>query len=160
MIFATVGTQLPFPRLIDWLDTAAPEFGEPVVMQTGVPEDPARWPNITQHTSLNPVEFEATFRAATVVISHAGIGTVLSAQRYGKPLILLPRRHDLGEHRNDHQLATARALDGTPGLYIAWDVTDLACLLAERDTLVAASNNPGPERARLISGLAAFIAQP
>jgi UDP-N-acetylglucosamine transferase subunit ALG13 len=144
---------------MDWLDAAAPGLGEPVVVQTGVPQDSTRWPNITQHRTLKPAAFEATFRAATVVISHAGIGTILSAQQFGKPLILLPRRHDLGEHRNDHQLATARALDGTPGLHVAWDLTDLARLVADRAALAPASNTPGPERARLITGLAAFIGQ-
>ncbi len=35
------------------------------------------------------------------------MGTILTALDLGKPLILMPRRADLGEHRNDHQLDTA-----------------------------------------------------
>jgi UDP-N-acetylglucosamine transferase subunit ALG13 len=129
VIFATVGTQLPFPRLIDAVAAHAAETGEAVVAQTCAPADPARWPGIEQHATVDPATFERLFRAARIVVSHAGIGSYLSARRFARPLVMLPRRHALGEHRNDHQMATARALDGRTGLFIAWEAENLGSLL-------------------------------
>lgn len=154
MIFATVGTQLPFARLIDALNALAPELGEEVVAQTGPSE--GAWPHLDLRTTLAPAEFEALFTAARVVVAHAGIGTILSAKRYGKPLVILPRRHALGEHRNDHQLATARQVEALPGIHVAWEAADLEPLLARPD-LTPASDAPSPSHAALIAKLQAFI---
>ena len=153
MIFATVGTQLPFPRLIAALNTLS--FDEEVVAQTGQNDIPAA--NITAFESLSPKDFEHYFTSARVVIAHAGIGTILSAKRYQKPLILFPRRFEFAEHRNDHQLATARQVEAVRGVYVAWTVADIAPLLARTD-LVAADENASPARERLITRVSNFIA--
>ena len=155
MIFATVGTQLPFARLIDALDALAQDLGEEVIAQTGPSE--GAWPHLDLRDRLAPAEFEALFTAARVVVAHAGIGTILSAKRYGKPLIILPRRHDLGEHRNDHQLATARQVEALPGIHVAWETADLGPLLTRPD-LTPASDVPSPSHAALIARLRGFIA--
>ncbi|MDB6452834.1 glycosyltransferase [Falsirhodobacter sp. 20TX0035] len=154
MIFATVGTQLPFPRLIDALAALAPDLGEPVVAQAG-PGEAAR-PGLDLRESLTPDAFSDLFRAARVVVAHAGIGTVLSARRFGKPLVVLPRRHGLGEHRNDHQSATARQLQGLPGIYVAWEVPDLAALLRQGD-LEPARDGRSPSHQALLARLRDFV---
>lgn len=160
MIFATVGTQLPFPRLLDALEATAERLDLKVLAQTGAPPQPNLWPHVVQYNTLDPADFEAKFRSAELVVSHAGMGTILSARRFGKPLIVLPRRHDLGEHRNDHQISTARALQGMTGLHIAWETADLERFLIIRAELAPANDTPGVECDRLIAALAAFIAAP
>lgn len=160
MIFATVGTQLPFPRLVDALATLAPALDEKIIAQTGAgtgAPDPETWSALTLRRTMTPADFEATFAAARVVVAHAGIGTILSAKRLSRPLVILPRRHALGEHRNDHQLATARQVADVPGVHVAWEVADLAPLLTRRD-LDPASDAASPSRAALIDRLARFIA--
>lgn len=157
MIFATVGTQLPFPRLIDALDALAPRLGEPIIAQVG--SSTGTWPHLDVRPSLTPAEFEETFRAARVVVAHAGIGTILSARKLGKPLVLLPRRHALGEHRNDHQLATAKQVAALPGMHVAWEADALADLLAS-DSLRPASQARSPSHAALIARLRDFIDGP
>ena len=127
MIFATTGTQLPFPRLIAALDALAPGLGEPVIAQIG--PDPAAYRNLETYATLTPGRFDTLFAEARIVVAHAGIGTILSARRHGRPLILVPRRLDHGEHRNDHQLATARELEQRAGLSVAWQVEDLEAML-------------------------------
>lgn len=154
MIFATVGTQLPFARLINALDGLVPTLGEEVVAQVGASE--GAWPNLDIRRSLTPAEFEDTFTSARVVVAHAGIGTILSAKRYGKPLVILPRRHALGEHRNDHQLATARQVESLPGIHVAWETEDLARLLQTPD-LPCATEAQSPSHAALIARLKDFI---
>lgn len=127
MIFVATGTQLAFPRLIAAMDQMAPDLGEPVIAQIG--PDPETRSHIETHPSLPPAQYEDFFAKARVVVAHAGIGSILMAKRLRKPLIIVPRRHALGEHRNDHQIATAREVEGTTGVRVAWEITDLPDLV-------------------------------
>lgn len=154
MIFVTTGTQLPFPRLIAAMDALAPSLGEEVVAQVG--PDTAPRPNLDLRATLAPAEFAALFNRARVIVAHAGIGTILTAKEMRKPLVLLPRRHALGEHRNDHQLATARQVAALPGVHIAWEAEDIAPLLARSD-LAPATPDPGPTAGALIARLRDFV---
>ena len=154
MIFVTVGTQLAFPRLIEAMDTLALNLDEKVVAQCG----PVKgiWNNLTAVQSMAPEAFQKNFNAARVIVSHAGIGTILSAKTAGKPLIILPRQFKFGEHRNDHQMATAKYAQSLNGVHVAWQVEDIEGLLKASD-LVGASDLPGPSHDALISRLRQFI---
>lgn len=156
MILVTTGTQLPFPRLVAAMDRLAPGLGERVVAQVG--PDLAAYANLETHARLDPETFEALFREARLVVAHAGIGTVLAACRHGKPLVLMPRRHSLGEHRNDHQMATAEALRGRAGLYLAREENELAELLTRRETLAPMRDELGPAAAALNGFVAGWLA--
>jgi UDP-N-acetylglucosamine transferase subunit ALG13 len=157
VILVTVGLQLPFPRLVAAIDRLAPALGERVVAQTG--DDDGGYPNLETHARLSAAAFEAEVAAARVIVGHAGIGTVLIAKTRRRPAILFPRRAALGEHRTDHQVATARQLAATPGLYVAWEEADLDRLL-HRSDLVPASDSPGPGHDSLVARLRSFIADP
>lgn len=150
MIFVTVGTQLPFPRLIDAMNNWATTTDEPVIAQTG--PEPGNWPHLDTRKHLTPAEFEDLFSTARVIVAHAGIGTILSAKRLGKPLIIAPRRHALGEHRNDHQMATAAQVGKLPGIHVAENMDDLPLLLAQTD-LTPANQEPSPSHQNLITRL-------
>lgn len=117
MIFLTVGTQLPFDRLVRILDELAPSLREEIVAQIG--RGGYTPLNFVSHNSLSKQEFTDQLQKARVVVAHAGIGTILSAQKYRKPLILMPRRAIHREHRNDHQLATCKQLASRKGIKIA-----------------------------------------
>lgn len=154
MIFVTVGTQLAFPRLLEEMDTLAMGIDEDVIAQCGPVKGP--WNNLTAMRDMPPAEFQKNFEQARIVVSHAGIGTILSAKNIGKPLIVLPRRHEFGEHRNDHQMATARYVQNLKGVHVAWNADDLKALIEATD-LDAASNEPGKSHADLIARLKGFI---
>lgn len=158
MIFVTVGTQLPFPRLIDAMDALAGDLDEPVIAQTCAmrESDNARWSRLQALSQMPPDVFNARFSEARIVVAHAGIGTILSARRWGKPLVILPRRHARGEHRNDHQLATARQVARIEGIHVAWEAPELGPLIARPD-LAASTQRESPEHARLLAHLRAFI---
>lgn len=127
MIFVTVGTQLPFDRLIEAVDTIAPSLDEPVFAQTGTSRYVPR--NVEWSARIRPLEVDELFAKARVVVAHAGIGTILTCQRVGRPVILFPRMAAHGEHRNDHQLATVTQMTGRPGIYVARDAGELETLL-------------------------------
>ncbi len=53
------------------------------------------------------------------------MGTIISTMVAGKPITVMPRRADLGEQRNDHQIATVRNFRSKPGIHIANDETEI-----------------------------------
>jgi len=154
VIVATVGTQLPFFRLIKALDAIARENSFEIVAQTfeNCPDAEA----IDQRPFLSPDEFESLASRADLIVGHAGIGTIISAERLGKPLVLFPRRASLGEHRNEHQLATVKAMSQRKGIHIAWDEAQLGQLLTG-SPLSPLVPSEAPSKGQLLSAIADFI---
>jgi len=154
VIFATVGTQLPFPRLAGYLQAISRSSDEEIVFQSADPH----WSSeaIKVCALMPPEAFDAAFRQARVIIGHAGIGTVLTARRLRRPLIIVPRSFALGEHRNDHQMATATQLASASDIAIATDAGSLRAALAHPPEPMG--DQSPPERQRLIASVAGFIA--
>jgi UDP-N-acetylglucosamine transferase subunit ALG13 len=50
-------------------------------------------------------------RTSDLVISHAGMGTIILCKVYGTPIIIFPRREKYKEHVNDHQMEIAQVLE-------------------------------------------------
>ena len=107
---------------------------------------------------LDPETYKKKLAEAEVVVSHAGMGTIITAAEYSKPLILMPRRGALRETRNDHQIATAKWLAGLPGVCVVFDGSELRLALDKRSSLsppsIRAANSPN-----LIEALRVFIAK-
>ena len=123
MIFLTLGTQLPFDRLVREVDAVAGRIDEPIFGQIGRSQfAPVNFPFVAE---LSPHEFQQRIRAARVIIGHAGVGTILAARRENKPLLMMARLSANAEHRNDHQVATARRLGGLPGMYVVESQHDI-----------------------------------
>jgi UDP-N-acetylglucosamine transferase subunit ALG13 len=136
VILVTVGTDGPFDRLVLAVDAWAARSGRnDVYAQIG--NSGVRPRHIRHEAFLDPAEFRRQFTQASVVVSHAGMGTILTALQYRKPLLVMPRRAALGEQRNDHQLATARYLLGLGRITVAADETELEAELARIDELTA-----------------------
>jgi UDP-N-acetylglucosamine transferase subunit ALG13 len=156
MIVVTVGTQLPFDRLIAAMDRLAPTVDQKVFAQIG--HGAYEPQHLDWARELAPAEFEAKLAAASVLVAHAGTGSLMAAQRFGKPLILFPRRADLGEHRNDHQLAMCAGLGGKAGIHIAVNEAELATLL-QQPLRPADGAADAAARSRLTQGLRDALAQ-
>jgi Uncharacterized conserved protein len=127
MIFVTIGTQFPFDRLIEMLDRIAPELDEEIYAQ--VLKGKYKPKHIKTLDFIEPDEFEEVFVQARLVVAHAGMGTILSSLRRSKPLIIFPRIAALGEHRNEHQNATALMIKENNYAYVATDEKELRELL-------------------------------
>lgn len=156
MIFVTVGTQLPFDRMVSAVDAWAAHAGrDDVIAQVGQSSYKAR--AIRTVVSLPPAEFQQTFAAASLIVAHAGLGTILSALELGKPIIVMPRRATLQEHRNDHQLATADRFADRQGVAVVHDEKAMAARLDAMESLgvgerIESSASPG-----LIEAIRDFI---
>ena len=107
MIFVTVGSQLPFDRLVAALDDwAAAHPDVELFGQVGDTESPPV--NFASVSTMPPGEYQRRFAQAAVIVGHAGMGTIIAALELGKPLLMLPRLGSLKESRNDNQVGTAR----------------------------------------------------
>jgi UDP-N-acetylglucosamine transferase subunit ALG13 len=134
VIFVTVGTDMAFNRLVRTVDEWALAKGrQDVFAQIGETDwQPA---HIAWSKFLQPPEFARRFAEAEVVVAHAGMGTILSALQWEKPILVMPRHASLGEQRNEHQLATARHLSELGKINVAMDETELRNMLDDLSQL-------------------------
>ena len=156
MIFVTVGTQLAFDRMVRVIDEWAGRTGRTDVFAQIGPSD-LEPRHIAHEAFIEPHEFTARAREASVIVAHAGMGSILTAMQHSKPIVIMPRRADLGEQRNDHQLATAARFEGRPGIFVAHDETELPGMLERLDSLIAGEPISDYASPGLLNAIKAFI---
>lgn len=156
MIFVTVGAQMPFDRLVRGVDAWAENQGRSdVFAQIGTTD--YRPSAISWSAFLDPPAFRERIREAAVIVAHAGMGSILTALQWGKPILVMPRRGDLRETRNDHQVATAERFRELGRVSVAMDDKELPERLDELNALGASepiSPHASPE---LLDALTRFI---
>lgn len=136
MILVSVGTQLPFDRLIAAVDAwATHRDRHDVIAQIGPSEFSAQ--TITCFDFVEHAKFRELQARSDVMVTHAGMGSIITALEFGKPIIILARDHLRNEHRNGHQIATLKKFSRLPGVYTARDEAELAALLDRADELEA-----------------------
>lgn len=105
MIFVTLGTQdKHFDRLLKAVYKL--ETDEKIIAQIGSTEFKSSKPEekFEIHKFLSNEEFEKYMDEARVVITHAGVGTIVYGLKKHKKMIVAARLKKYGEHVNDHQL--------------------------------------------------------
>ena len=157
-VFVTVGSMLPFDRLVGAMDAwAAAHPGAEVFAQIG--DGGAQPAHMPWASMLTPSDFRRRCAASDVIVSHAGMGTILSAAESGRPLVCLPRRPELKEVTSQHQVATARWLRERRGIRVIDDEAQLADALAE--TVPASGSDTARDGAdpQLIEAVRSFLLQ-
>ena len=124
MIFVTIGTQEPFDRLIKVMDELALELKD-IEIIAQVSQTNYKIKNMKILNFVAPAEFNKYFSEAQLVVSHAGMGTIISALEQKKPIIVMPRLMQYKEHRNEHQLATANRFDKLGYIHVAYNEDEL-----------------------------------
>jgi UDP-N-acetylglucosamine transferase subunit ALG13 len=156
VILVTVGTELPFDRLVKAVDRwAATRNCSDVFAQEG--EDAWEPTHFTFKIFLEPTEFSELLRSADLIVAHAGMGIILSALHYGKPLLVMPRRAGLGEQRNDHQLTTAERLLEMDKINVAFEEQEFMHKLDRVDELAAGTRIGPAAGEELLAALRQFI---
>jgi UDP-N-acetylglucosamine transferase subunit ALG13 len=157
MIFVTVGAQRPFDRMVQAIDqwAGAHSYGD-IFAQIG----PAQYrPQHMPWTEfLDAAECRRKMEHADAVVAHAAMGSILTALELGKPILVLPRRADLGEDHDDIQLITAQRLVAQGRVIVAQDVPQLLEKLAYFRTLGPAERRVTQAAPALLAALRAFIA--
>jgi UDP-N-acetylglucosamine transferase subunit ALG13 len=160
MIFVTVGAQMPFERLVRTVDEWAARQGRnDVFAQIG----PTEWRprHIDWIAFLPPEEFRQRVAEATLLVAHAGMGSIITALELGKPILVMPRRGNLQETRNDHQVATAERFLAQGRIQVAFDEAELVTQLDRLEELIVRKRDPLSATAspELIQALRSFIGQ-
>ncbi len=145
MIVVTVGThEQPFDRLV----SAAAALGgnEPLLVQYGtskVPHGRGEWVDF-----LSFDELAERAAQARVFVCHAGVGSIVLARRYGLRPIVVPRRPELSEHVDGHQLELSRRLAQSGIVTPVEDERDLAAAVwapADAPAVAPGSALRGPD---------------
>lgn len=131
MIFATTGSQMPFDRLIQALDEWAATQANDTDIFAQIGSSSLRPKHLRAVAAMSPTEFRHTVEGASLVVSHAGMGSVITALEFGKPLVIMPRLGQLRETRNDHQVATAKWLASKPGIFVAMTEAELGAAISK-----------------------------
>ena len=124
MIFVTVGSQKnQFNRLLKSLDrlVASGEITDEIFAQTGYSDYEPEYYAFQRF--LDHEEFERIETQAELVIAHGGTGAVMGALKKGKKVIAVPRKYELGEHNDDHQIQMVSQL-AESGLILCCEDTD------------------------------------
>jgi beta-1,4-N-acetylglucosaminyltransferase len=131
MIFVTVGTnEARFERLLDAV--ARVRVDEPVLVQHG--HSSATAPSGAELVDfLGFDEMVATMRRARVVVTHAGVGSVMVALANGRRPVVVPRLQKFGEAVDDHQLQLARRFAAAGFVTLLEDPEQLAAAIAAVD---------------------------
>lgn len=137
--FVSVGNaKQPFRRLLDAVARLAPRLPQPVVVQHG--HTPFACEHCQAVTFLGMGEFARRVAEAELLILHAGAGSVIHAIEAAKRPVVMPRRADLGEHVNNHQLEFARVLGETGRVVVVETPERLEAAIAGA---LAAANSAG-----------------
>ena len=131
MIFVATGTQFPFDRLIQMMDEWALKNSEKVIAQIGdgdyIPE------NIEWQRFIDIDEYNSNIKQASIFVSHAGMGNIISAKEQNTPIVVINRQAKLGEHRNDHQAEGLEWMGKLDGVYTATNKETLYAQLEQRE---------------------------
>ncbi len=104
MIFVTLGTQdKEFSRLLKAIDREIEKgnIKEKVVVQAGCTKYESK--NMEVLDLVPQDEFEKLMNEADLLITHGGVGSILTGIKRGKPVIAAARLKKYKEHTNDHQ---------------------------------------------------------
>jgi len=139
MIFVTIGTCEPFDRLLASLD--AIELDEEIVAQTGLS---ATKPRGIRCVDFLPYDNLVDFvRNARIVVTHAGVGSILTGLANGKRPVVVARSREHGDAVDDHQLELARRLEAEGMVLFVEDPSALPWVLAHVDALDSDHIRPG-----------------
>jgi len=118
MIFVAVGTQFPFDRLIktvdQWLSTHPDETAFAQIAEGQYRPKQMQWEKF-----MDGDTYQDKISQAAIIVSHAGMGNIITACEQQIPIIVMNRQHKLGEHRNDHQADGLKWMSKLTGVYAA-----------------------------------------
>lgn len=126
MIFVILGTQkFQLNRLLKVLD----EYVRDGKIQEGVFAQIGYSTYLPKHFEyrrfLDKADYDYKIQQANLVISHAGVGSILNVNKAGKPCIVFPRLAKYNEHVDDHQCEVAEEFSQKKYVLVCHEKDDL-----------------------------------
>lgn len=146
MILVTLGTQdKPFDRLLAEVERLidAGAIREEVVVQAGTTRYASTKMKIFDLLSME--ELDKLVGECNLLITHGGVGSIISALKKNKTVIAVPRLAQYGEHVNDHQKQIIRRFGSQGCIVAAEGVEELAPALEKAKTFVPAAYESNTE---------------
>ena len=106
MIFVTLGTQdKAFKRLLSDIQECIDKgvIKEKVIVQAGYTKYDSKEMEIFD--LLDKDDFDKYIKECDLLITHGGVGSILTGLKNNKKVIAAPRLAKYNEHMNDHQLS-------------------------------------------------------
>ena len=129
-VFVTVGTDHHrFDRLVAWIDDWQ-ESAAPVGVRCFVQHGTSSPPRVADGSAfISHQEMERRIVSAGALVCHGGPSTIVDCLRSGSKPIVVPRRKELGEHVDNHQVRFAGRLQASGFIHVAETQEDLARML-------------------------------
>ncbi|MFH8080703.1 MAG: PssE/Cps14G family polysaccharide biosynthesis glycosyltransferase [Candidatus Aenigmatarchaeota archaeon] len=134
MIFVTVGTsKFSFNRLIKKIDELIGEgkIKEEVIIQIGYSTyEPkyAKWFRFESYAKMKEL-----IQKSRIIITHGGVGSILTCLVYKKTVIAVPRMKRFKEHVDDHQVDLVKELSKEGKVIAVFDVEDIEKVLFKKN---------------------------
>lgn len=124
MILVALGTQkFSMDRLVKAADELSITLGEEIFVQKGhssyVPA------NCEYKDFVDAAEFQKMINECSLLITHAGVGTIMRGINAKKPVIVVPRLAKYSEHVDDHQVQIAKAFEAKKMVLVCEEVQSL-----------------------------------
>ena len=104
MILVTLGTQdKSFERLVKEIDELKEKkiIKDKVIVQLGFTKYKSK--HLETFDLIESERLNELIKEANLIITHGGVGSILSGLKFGKKVIAVPRLKKYQEHTNDHQ---------------------------------------------------------
>jgi UDP-N-acetylglucosamine transferase subunit ALG13 len=137
MIFATVGThEQPFDRLVQAIDELKGRriISHEVFIQSGYSKYQPQFCDYAPFIGFN--EMIERIKAAEIVITHGGTGSIMLVLYNGKIPVVMPRQKKFNEHIDDHQVRFCETMESKGKILAIYEVETLSDTIANYVSLV------------------------
>ncbi|SVD99510.1 uncharacterized protein METZ01_LOCUS452364, partial [marine metagenome] len=152
-IFVTVGFHVDFSRLVCKMDELATRLETKVVMQIG---SSSYQPKNSEFFRFAP-SIEKYIKKADLVVSHAGVGSILEVLKAEKPLVVVPRQAQYDEHIDDHQVEFSETFADHSAVEVVHDVGILEEVIQQITEKFNFVKFDDSNRIRLVRALRKFV---
>ena len=154
MILVTTGTNAPaFDRLLSAVE--AMSVNERVFVQHGPSTLRPAGATCVDYVSFD--RFVELVREARIVVTHAGVGSILVTLMNDRRPFVVPRLARFGEHVDDHQLQLAQRLNELGVVELIEDPAHLEEAIRRVKPLTQGADDVAERSGRLVDDLAAYL---
>ena len=159
MILVLLGTQNnSFHRLLEKMDELIEKkvIDEKVLVQSGYTKYESK--NMRVFDLIPQEELERYQEQADLIITHGGVGSIISSIKKQKKVIAVPRLHKYQEHVNDHQKQIVEAFDRKGYIIGVNNVKELEkAILKAQDFIPLKYDEEGRDNSKMLKIIEDFI---
>ena len=159
MILVLLGTQNnSFRRLLEKMDELIEKkvIDEKVLVQSGYTKYESK--NMRVFDLIPQEELDRYQEQADLIITHGGVGSIISSIKKEKKVIAVPRLHKYQEHVNDHQKQIVEAFDRKGYIIGVNSVKELEkAILKAQDFIPLKYDEEGRDNSKILKIIEDFI---